>query len=173
MHMDKLSRRMLLDVAHAIIKFFRKPLHGYGTGIGCMDGKVQGALRKWTKRNRGVKWVDLITEPGINKILAEGTNVPIVENIERKLRLSIFGHRSRRVVIAAHEGCLGNPVDKKDQLRDLQEAEKQIREMIDSFPLHEIGISSADITTDCLWINEHWMPEKVSFETTVALKITA
>lgn len=172
MQMDKLSRQILLDLAKVIVKFFRKPLHGYGTGIGCMDGNVQGALRKWTKRNRGVKWVDLITQPGINKVLAENTNTPIIENISDLLRLSIFKHRSRTVVIAAHHSCLGNPVDKETQLLDLEKAEKRIRGMIDSFPLYEIGINFKDITIDCLWINEQWMPENVSLET-VALKISA
>jgi len=43
----------------------------FATAINCMDGRVQTPVIKWLKNEYKVNYIDMITEPGPNKILAE------------------------------------------------------------------------------------------------------
>lgn len=160
--MNREARKMLLGLAYVLIGLFRKPLSGFATGLECMDGRVQGALRKKAKRKYRVEYVDIITQPGINKVLAENTDVPIIENIKKMLWISINDHGSRTIIIAAHHNCAGNPNNKETQLAHLREAEKTVRNMLENLPLGDLGLSPMDFVIDLLWINEKWMPEEIS-----------
>ncbi len=44
----------------------------FGTVLNCIDGRVQIPVTNWLKENFDVDYVDLITEPGIDKVLSEG-----------------------------------------------------------------------------------------------------
>lgn len=174
-HMNRDSRfvrKILLTLAHAIIRFFSETLSGTATALECMDGRTHGALRKWGKKIFRVKYIDPITQKGMNKVLAENTNLPILENIKDHIWTSIKGHGSRVIIIAAHHDCAGNNVNKETQLEDLRKAAKTARKMIESLPLDKLGITSKDVIITLLWINETWMPEVVPFEET-ALKMSA
>ena len=46
----------------------------FACAINCMDGRVQDAVKNYMKENYGVDYVDMITEPGPNKILADNSN---------------------------------------------------------------------------------------------------
>ena len=48
-----------------------KLLTGFACAINCMDGRVQGAVKNYIKENYKIDYVDMVTEPGPNKILAE------------------------------------------------------------------------------------------------------
>ena len=167
------AQKMLSGIANVINLFFRRHLIGFGTALECMDGRVQGATRKWTKRMFGVRYVDIITQPGINKVLAENTDIPILENIKTMLWISIKDHGSRTIVAAAHHNCAGNPNEQEIQIKHLRLAEKTIRNMIESLPLGELGITSEAITIALLWINERWMPEAIPSKAPILTRIGA
>ena len=126
----------------------------YGTAINCMDGKVQGAVRKHLTAMYGVKYVDKITDAGPVKLLAENTNRPIIQNMQKLLEISLVKHRSRIIAIAAHHQCAGNPISKKRQIRQLRKARRRVKKMIKPFGLN--------VTIILLWIDERWMPHEVS-----------
>jgi len=101
--------------------------HGtFVTAINCMDGRVQDAVKNYMQKNYGVDFVDAITEPGPNKILAESSNAPIIENIKKRVAISVEKHGSKVVAIVGHHDCAGNPVAKEEQINHLKEAKKVV-----------------------------------------------
>ena len=94
------------------------PTDTFGTAINCIDGRVQTPVDDWIKLHAGVQYVDMITEPGADKVLAT-SQADKVAAIFEKLKISIEAHQSRIVGIAGHFDCAANPVDfevHKDQI---------------------------------------------------------
>lgn len=90
--------------------------HGkFASLITCMDGRVQDAGNEFMKKTFSVDYVDVITEPGPNKILSENSLNPIIENIFRRVDVSVFSHGSDVIAVAGHYDCAGNPVNKETQ----------------------------------------------------------
>lgn len=44
----------------------------FGTALNCIDGRTQIPIINWMKENFGLDYVDLITEPGMDKVLSQG-----------------------------------------------------------------------------------------------------
>lgn len=118
----------------------------FATAINCMDGRTQVPVNEWVKNEFGVDYVDTITEPGPNKILAEVTDV---DSIRRRVLISVKKHGSKNIVIVGHHDCAGNPVEKEIQLKQLSQAAKTV----ESWGLN-VNITG-------LWVNEHWQVERV------------
>jgi S-methylmethionine-dependent homocysteine/selenocysteine methylase len=64
-----------MTVATAVLSRNHKK---FGTAINCMDGRTQLPVLDWVKKNYDVDYVDMITEAGADKILAES----LPENLE-------------------------------------------------------------------------------------------
>jgi carbonic anhydrase len=87
-----------------------KAHHGkFATAINCMDGRVQLPVINWLMENLSVDYVDMITEPGPDRILAEGT-AAAQDSIRARVLISVNKHGSDTILVAAHEDCAGNPV---------------------------------------------------------------
>jgi carbonic anhydrase len=101
------------------------------------------------KEKLKVDYVDTITEPGPNKILAENKDAIYVESIKRRVAISVNKHGSRIVAVLGHHDCAGNPVDKATQIAQIKESLK----VIDSwdFPVRSVG----------LWVDENWNVSEV------------
>lgn len=105
----------------------------FACAINCMDGRVQDAVKNYIQQNYGVDYVDMVTEPGPNKILAENLNKTIVENIRDRIEISVGHHGSEVVAIIGHHGCAGNPASKEEQIVHLKKAEETVKEF--GFPV--------------------------------------
>jgi len=116
----------------------------YYTVINCMDGRVQRPVLDYLTDRFGVEFIDAITEPGINGVLARRGDAPTVDSILRKITLSIEKHQTAGIAVAGHYDCAGNPGDKEHQNRDTAEAVRFLRE---HFP---------DTSIIGLWIDELW-----------------
>jgi len=116
----------------------------FATAINCMDGRVQMPVIEFLKRKYGVDYVDMITEPGPNRILAENINGLIIESIRRRVEISILKHNSRLVAVVAHHDCAGNPVDNETQLKHLLAAIETVKSW--GYDVQIVG----------LWIDEKW-----------------
>jgi len=116
----------------------------FTTAINCIDGRVQMPVVGWMKKEYGVQYVDMITELGPNKILAENTNLAKIESIRKRLDISITKHNSRVVAIAGHYDCAGNPVGEENQIKHIFAAVQVIREW--NMGVRVIG----------LWVDEYW-----------------
>ena len=92
-----------------------------------MDGRVQDVVKNYMKENYGVNYVDMITEPGPNKILASPELAEgLVENIKKRVEVSVHHHGSKVVAIVGHDGCAGNPATKEEQIKHLQKAKEAV-----------------------------------------------
>jgi hypothetical protein len=109
-----------------------------------MDGRVQSPVSEWLRQEFGVDYVDAITEPGPNGILAAGTDRAAIESIRRRLGISVDRHGSRVVAIAGHHDCAGNPVDRETQAGQTRRAMELVRSW--SMGVGVVG----------LWVDEHW-----------------
>ena len=98
----------------------------FAAAINCMDGRTQTPVFNWTRERFGVDFVDMITEAGPVAALAAGENEQSA-SIRWRLEISVKGHGSRGVAIAAHHGCAGNPVGKERQLEQLAAAAGTVR----------------------------------------------
>jgi hypothetical protein len=78
------------------------------TCLNCIDGRVQLPVIKWIMENYGVEYVDMITAPGMDRILSNENNN--LEDIQEKVKLSNEGHSTSRIFIVGHHDCLANPV---------------------------------------------------------------
>lgn len=98
----------------------------FACAINCMDGRIQDAVKNYLKQHHGVDFVDMVTEPGTNKILAENTNTQVIENIKKRVGISVEHHGAKTIAIVGHFSCAGNPVEKKQQSEHLKQAIKTV-----------------------------------------------
>lgn len=94
--------------------------------INCMDGRVQDAVKDYMKKNYAVDYVDMVTEPGPNKILADNNDSAIIKYIGKCVKVSVKHHGSKVIAIVGHFGCAGNPAEKEEQIKHLQLAKQTV-----------------------------------------------
>lgn len=110
-----------------------------------MDGRVQDVVKNYIQQNYGVDFVDMITEPGPNKILANPELAEgLVKNIKKRVEISVHHHGSKVVAIVGHFGCAGNPAEKEVQIEHLKKAKETVESF--GFPVEII----------LLWVNGDW-----------------
>jgi hypothetical protein len=90
----------------------------FGTALNCIDGRTQIPVIKWLKENFGVDYVDLITEPGMDKALSQGQWVEN-ERLREKVIVSITAHNSNVVAVVGHYDCAANPVSDCKHFQDI------------------------------------------------------
>ena len=120
----------------------------FATAINCMDGRTQEPIIYWAKKTFDVDYVDAITEPGPDKILAEGSDT-LVESIKNRVMISVNKHGSQNVIVISHHDCAGNPVSKKEHL-------EQLRKSVDIISSWELGVKIIGV-----WIGEDWKVNKL------------
>jgi hypothetical protein len=118
----------------------------FATALNCMDGRVQEPVIKFLKEKFKVDFVDMITEPGMDRILAEGNKKTLTE-IKQKIDISAKKHGSKIVAIIGHIDCAGNPVQKEEHIRHIKRGKEIIESM--NFNVKVLG----------LWVNENWEVE--------------
>ena len=69
----------------------------FATAINCMDGRTQLPVIEYMKSRYGVDYVDMVTEPGTNKILAENGDKTTIESIKRRVKISVERHNSKQI----------------------------------------------------------------------------
>lgn len=119
------------------------------SSIHCMDGRIQEPVIAYLKTRYHKKYVDAITEPGPNRILAEGKESGLIDSVFRRLRISVEHHKSDLIAISGHADCAGNPAAKEAQMDHIQRASDVIRER---YP---------DIRIVKLWVNSAWEVEEI------------
>lgn len=108
--------------------------HGtFATALNCMDGRCQQKAFDYTKKLTEADQVDMITEPGIDGLLAGAHSVvPEAEIAMRadwvrsKAEISARGHGSKEVIIFGHCECAGNQAEMSEHVAHLLEAKKTV-----------------------------------------------
>jgi hypothetical protein len=119
------------------------------TAINCMDGRVQLPVIEYLKKRFCVEYVDTITEPGPNLILAEQKDIETIKSIKKRLEISVEKHHSMGIAVVGHHDCAGNPAPKSTQLEQLKLAVQLLRRQHKNIDI--IG----------LWVDENWNVEPI------------
>ncbi len=114
-----------------------------------MDGRVQIPVIEWMRKNFGVEYVDMITEPGPDKILAENSGETVINRLKLKTEISVHVHGSKVIAIAGHFDCAGNPVTEDIHKKQILEAVKNVKSW--KFNAEVIG----------LWIDKNWEVHRI------------
>lgn len=114
------------------------------TAINCMDGRVQLPVIRYLQARFGVSFVDTITEPGPNRILADRADVRTVQAILDRLAISVQKHASVGIAVVGHHDCAGNPAPREAQILHLQEAVRFLQTHYPTLPIL------------ALWVDENW-----------------
>jgi protoporphyrinogen oxidase len=112
----------------------------FATAINCIDGRTQTPVLDWMRLHLNVDYVDLITEPGPDKVLALETEAAAA--IIKKVKFSVSAHDPSAIAIAAHHDCLGNPVSREEHLDMVRQAVTKIQSL--GMGVRVVG----------LWVNE-------------------
>lgn len=113
----------------------------FATSVTCMDGRIQIPLIKWIKENYAADYVDSITEPGMDKKVAENTDV---DSIKNKIGISINAHKSGVIVVSGHHDCAGNPVSEEDHIAHIKKSVEVVSSW--NFNAKVIGV----------WVDDSW-----------------
>lgn len=95
-----------------------------------MDGRCQEKTVAFAKELFGTDFIDTITEPGMDKVLAGGPHaaaddgfLPALRDwVKVKAGISANGHGSKAILITGHMQCAGNPVSYEEHLAHLRAA---------------------------------------------------
>ena len=116
------------------------------TCLNCMDGRVQLPVISWIKTNYPVDFVDVITEAGMDGVLAKQEDI---SEVLRSIKVSVNLNKSTRLFVIGHYDCRGNPVDEKCHRKQIIDAVHRLKPL---WPAQEvIG----------LWVNSRWQVELV------------
>jgi hypothetical protein len=121
-----------------------------------MDGRVQTPVIRFLQERFGAEYVDSITEPGPNLILSEQKDTGIVQSILNRLSISVEKHRSVGVAIAGHYDCAGNPAPRDEQVHQLHDAVRFLRQQYSEIPII------------ALWVDKRWQVTEVPYTERVA-----
>jgi carbonic anhydrase len=127
------------------------PRNKFATAITCIDGRVQQPVADWMKLNTNVEYVDLITEPGPDKVLSSETTY-VVDEIIRKVSFSVKYHESPVVALCGHHDCAANDADREGHI-------KQIRESVRVLESYQLNVRLLG-----LWLNE-WGSIELVYDT--------
>lgn len=94
--------------------------HKFATAITCIDGRVQQPVADWMKLHTNVHYVDLITEPGPDKVLSSESTF-VVDEIIRKVSFSVKHHESAVVALCGHHDCAANHADRDEHVEQIRE----------------------------------------------------
>jgi hypothetical protein len=97
----------------------------FATAVTCIDGRVQRPVTDWVKLHVNVDHVDLITEPGPDKVLSSGPE-PIVQDMMRKVAFSVRHHFSKVVVISGHDTCAANAVSREEHVEQILDGVQRV-----------------------------------------------
>ena len=99
----------------------------FATAISCIDGRILQPVTEFLKKKYKVDYVDAITEPGPDGILAANQDRVAIESIKRRIGISVGRHGSKHIAVVGHHDCAGNPVDKGTHLAHIRSAIKTVK----------------------------------------------
>jgi hypothetical protein len=121
----------------------------FGTAIACVDGRLQIPVIEWMRSTHHVDYVDMVTEPGADMVLARWV-IDKLLSIKERTRTSVEAHGSRIVAVVGHFDCARAPGTREQHLEQIQAAVAVVSSW--GLPVQVLG----------LWVNEQWQVEQVS-----------
>lgn len=96
------------------------------TCLNCIDGRVQLPVINWILENYDVKYVDMITSPGVDGVFSNRNSD--VSDILEKVSFSHEGHSTELIFIVGHHDCLANPVENEKHNKQIINSVERIKE---------------------------------------------
>lgn len=94
----------------------------YATAINCIDGRTQVPVIEYIKRSDNIDQVDLVTFPGVVKLISENDNQDSIEQVKKSIEVSLREHDPAIITIAGHNNCCSNGVDDEQQVDQIYKA---------------------------------------------------
>lgn len=107
------------------------------TALCCIDGRALPAVQDYLQRNYNAVHVDLVTGPAMASWLAHGG----APHVRTATKMSVEGHGSVAIAIAAHADCVGSPDDE-------DAARSHIRAAIDEVLTWSLGVPVIGLYVD-------------------------
>lgn len=122
----------------------------FAIAINCFDGRAQQPVIDWLRLNCNVDYVDLITEPGVDKCLAQEVT-DVIASIKRKVELGLKVHAASVIAVAGHHDCIANPVSREEHLELISEGVRVVTSW--GLPVRVLGLyvnewRSIDVVVD-------------------------
>lgn len=121
----------------------------FGTAINCIDGRAQGPVTEWVKTVASVDYVDTVTAPGVDNVLAQEQSDQLAA-LRQSVAISVNAHNSRMIVVAGHFGCAAFDADREQHVTAIRKAVQVVQSW--GLNVHVVG----------LWVNDHWQVEQVA-----------
>ena len=132
----------------------------FATSISCMDGRIQIVLSDWIKQNYNVDYVDTITAPGIDKRVADQSNL---EPIFEMANISLQKHGSRLIVVSGHYDCAGNPVSDEMHKSQISSSVRVIKSWwAKANPPRSDGSAVDQIQIVGVWVDDAWAIQRIA-----------
>ena len=119
------------------------------TVVNCMDGRAQLPVIRYLQERFNAEYVDTITEPGPNLVLAKRTDEDLVQSILRRINISVEKHSSVGIALAAHHDCAGNPATQEEQKQHLLAG------------IEFLNLKYPHIPIICLWVDGDWKVHEI------------
>jgi len=100
-----------------------------------MDGRVQLPVIFYLQKRFHADYVDTITEPGVNLILAESADKRLLERVLEKVDISVNAHNSVGLAVVGHHDCAGNPAGEEAQKEHIRTAIEKLRQLYPDLPV--------------------------------------
>lgn len=117
------------------------------TALNCIDGRVQEPVIEYLREKYNSEYVDDVTYPGMDKVLAD--DQAVVEEIRGAVAVSVDKHKSNIVAVVGHHDCAANPGSRAHHIT-------QVRDAIELMKGWELNVKVIG-----LFINEDWEVEPV------------
>lgn len=117
--------------------------HRFAALLNCIDGRAQQPAVDWVRNTLGVTYVDVVTEPGVDAVVARGDEASLDALLE-KVCVSRLAHGAEALVIAGHHDCAANPGDAHTHAKDIAAAVERLQAA-----LPEIAVRG-------LYVDESW-----------------
>lgn len=127
----------------------KKIICTFATALNCIDGRTHEPVIDFLRKNFRVTCVDLITEPGIDKILSENRIGQTVSSIKKRAQISVDKHQSKIIAVVGHYDCAGNPGTAKNHFSQVKKAVVNV---------HAWGWG---ITVIGLWVNKNFQAKQI------------
>lgn len=118
--------------------------------LNCIDGRIQLPVIHWIKENYAVDYVDMITAPGMDGLMANAENS--IEETTQNIRLSISSNQAQMIFIVGHHDCRGNPASEAEHKKQILLAVARLSREFISLPVKGI------------WINKSWNGELLELD---------
>lgn len=99
----------------------------YVTCLNCIDGRAQLPVIQWITLNHQIDFVDMITEPGMDGVLADKNSN--LEDILRKLDISRDAHKTSEIFVVGHFDCAANPVGKHTHHEHIKQSVQRMKNL--------------------------------------------